>query len=67
MLRLRDSNQVSGFGMQPQLVKMSILAVALQQLGMRANFDDLARIHHGNAVSPLHGGQAVGNDQRGAG
>jgi hypothetical protein len=46
--------------------ELGIQAVARQQLGMGADVDDAAGLHHHDAVGAQHGGQAVGDHQRGA-
>ena len=49
-----------------QACQFSVQSVFGQQLCMRALGDDAALVHHHDAVGLEHGGQAVGDDQRGA-
>lgn len=45
---------------------MSVHTVFGQQCGVGAGLDHLAFVEHHDAISMLHGAQAVGNDERGA-
>lgn len=48
------------------VVERGVQAVGGQQLAVRPVLDDLAGVQHDDTVGVLHGGQPVGDDQRGA-
>ena len=55
-----------GIERELQFGETSVQSAAAQEVGVAALLDDAAGFQHKNAVGALHGGEAVGDDERGA-